>query len=246
MSQMQAVVDRGPAPPNRIRVLAVEDVAVNRELMRLFLAGRGFDVEVACDGVEAVGAVEANDYDLVFMDVQMPGLDGLDATRQIRAMGGRAANLPIVALSANMIPGDVQRCLDAGMTAHLGKPFTSDTLVDAVRRWVIDGDQPSNPTLDWLRQQSRPGKIQPLLEMLLGQLDNLERCEGAEAGQIARYAHALRGAAGTLGFGDLAAACRQIELECREGGSAVDALSRSLPALAAGRRWILAEIKRVA
>src|ERR1700761_1461136 len=102
-----------------LRVLAAEDVAVNRELFRLFLEPAGHAVDTVDDGAQAVEAVKTRAYDVVLMDVQMPVMDGIEATRAIRALGGRYERLPVIAVSANTVPGQIERCLAAGMTAYI-------------------------------------------------------------------------------------------------------------------------------
>lgn len=119
-----------------VRLLLVEDNAVNRELVRTMLEPFGIGVETANDGVAGVEAVSRGQYDLVLMDVQMPGMDGLTATRRIRAMTGSAgARTPIVAMTANVLPEQIASCLAAGMDDHLGKPINPAKLLQAVARW---------------------------------------------------------------------------------------------------------------
>jgi PAS domain S-box-containing protein len=119
-----------------LRLLLVEDNAVNRELVRTMLEPFGIDVETANDGLAGVEAVRRGRFDLVLMDVQMPGMDGLTATRHIRAMSNPAvAGVPIVAMTANVLPEQVASCLAAGMDDHLGKPINPAKLLEAVIRW---------------------------------------------------------------------------------------------------------------
>jgi PAS domain S-box-containing protein len=119
-----------------VRLLVVEDNAVNRELVRAMLEPFDIDIQTANDGVAAVEAMRSGRYDLVLMDVQMPVMDGLTATRQIRAFdepaGGRT---PIIALTANVLPEQVATCLAAGMDDHLGKPINPTKLLETVVRW---------------------------------------------------------------------------------------------------------------
>jgi len=105
-----------------LRVLIAEDDATNRMVVLMML--REFDAEtgIATDGVQAVQAASEADYDLVLMDVRMPEMDGLAATRAIRAHGGRFTSLPIIALTANAFAEDVELCRDAGMSDFLAKP----------------------------------------------------------------------------------------------------------------------------
>jgi PAS domain S-box-containing protein len=116
------------------RVLMVDDTAANRELVGVILTGLGLTVETACDGAEAVEAVRCGDYDLVLMDVHMPVMDGLTATRAIRAMGGAVGRVPIVALTANVQAEHVRTCLEAGMDDHVAKPIQVADLAAAIGR----------------------------------------------------------------------------------------------------------------
>ncbi len=123
-----------PAWPGA-RVLVVEDNALNQEVARGMLAGVGCQVDLADDGERALLKLRHGRYDLVLMDMQMPVMDGLAATRLIRAMPGLGA-LPIVAMTANALPQDRERCRQAGMNDHLAKPFEPETLWAMLRRWL--------------------------------------------------------------------------------------------------------------
>jgi len=123
-------------PDRDVRLLLVEDNAVNRELVRTMLEPFAIRVETANDGAAGVEAIRGGGFDLVLMDVQMPGMDGLTATRHIRAMSDTAAaRTPIVAMTANVLPEQVASCLAAGMDDHLGKPISPVKLLEAVARW---------------------------------------------------------------------------------------------------------------
>jgi len=118
-------------------VLLVEDNPTNQLVAKAMLRKLGLLVDAASDGAEAVDSVRRTAFDLVLMDCQMPVMDGFDATRLIRQLPGeRGAKLPIVALTANAMPGDEQACLDAGMDAFLPKPFTLAALHAVVARWL--------------------------------------------------------------------------------------------------------------
>jgi CheY-like chemotaxis protein len=100
-----------------------DDAAPNRELVTAILGSFGLALETVENGAEAVEAARAGAYDLILMDVHMPVMDGLDATRTIRAMGGTVGRTPIIALTANVQPEQVLRCREAGMDGHVGKPI---------------------------------------------------------------------------------------------------------------------------
>jgi signal transduction histidine kinase/DNA-binding response OmpR family regulator len=118
-----------------VSVLVAEDNEINRRVIIGMLERIGCDVTFAVDGREALQFVKRNDYALVFMDCQMPEMDGFEATRAIRALGGNYVDLPILALTANVLAADRDACMDAGMDDFLPKPIKLDLLRSAVKRW---------------------------------------------------------------------------------------------------------------
>jgi CheY-like chemotaxis protein len=116
----------------RMRVLVVDDHPANRDLLRIMLQAVDCETAEACDGREAVEAVRTGDFDLVLMDIRMPVMDGVAATRAIRALEGPAAGTAILAVTAEAMPEDVARCLSAGMDAHVAKPVTQARLYAAM------------------------------------------------------------------------------------------------------------------
>ena len=121
------------------RILLAEDLAMNRDLAVTMLTKAGHHVDAVEDGAAAVAAVQEQTYDLVLMDVQMPVMDGLEATRRIRGLPGPVGRIPILALSAGVLQVEVERCLQAGMNAHLAKPLEKTKLLAAIGRWVCVG-----------------------------------------------------------------------------------------------------------
>ena len=123
------------------RVLLVEDNLINQEILKTVLEGFGIDANVAENGVEALDATALQSYELIFMDMQMPIMDGVTATRELRALGNTPetawlADVPIVALTANVMHEDRQRCLDAGMVDFLGKPIDFEALKSCLLTWL--------------------------------------------------------------------------------------------------------------
>ncbi|WP_332659196.1 hybrid sensor histidine kinase/response regulator [Brevundimonas sp.] len=123
------------------RVLVVDDHPVNREVARIMLEAFGCDVVEVCDGQDAIDAVAAQPFDLVLMDVRMPLMDGLEATRRIRALPGPEHDIAVVAMTADAMPEDVARCLASGMNAHMAKPINQAGLLAVVNR-ALSGDLP--------------------------------------------------------------------------------------------------------
>ena len=121
----------------RKHVLLAEDNVVNQKVAVRMLEKHGYICDVVGNGAEAVQSIEKGGYDLVLMDCQMPVMDGFEATRMIRSLAAPAnPHIPIVALTANAIEGDRERCLDAGMDDYLSKPVESSVLVETVDRWI--------------------------------------------------------------------------------------------------------------
>jgi signal transduction histidine kinase/CheY-like chemotaxis protein/HPt (histidine-containing phosphotransfer) domain-containing protein len=134
--------EEAPEPPKSLKfrgshVLVAEDHPLSRELMRQMLSEFGCTVDLATDGVEAVERAQACVYDLILMDVQMPTIDGLAATRAIRQMP-KHEHTPILAITANVFVEDRDRCLQAGMNGHLSKPLTPASLAKVLSHWLAE------------------------------------------------------------------------------------------------------------
>lgn len=134
-----------------LRILLAEDLSINQKLVQKILARDGHEVSIANNGHEAIAMVDAahganRNFDLVLMDVQMPGLDGLQATRAIRERGFGADILPIIALTANAFPEDIALCKAAGMQDHIEKPINRLALLKAVSSLAGKQQQPTQPS----------------------------------------------------------------------------------------------------
>jgi signal transduction histidine kinase/DNA-binding response OmpR family regulator len=132
-----AEAESEPLPTDALNILVVDDVAMNRDIAGSFLRAAGHRVTSAEDGAEAVAAVANADFDVVLMDVRMPGMDGLEATRRIRALADPRGSVPIVALTAHAFTEHVAQCIGAGMDGYLAKPFSPDTLIAALMRAMM-------------------------------------------------------------------------------------------------------------
>jgi len=114
----------------------VEDNRINQKVLSHQLLNLGYAIEVAENGAEAVAKVMTGRYDLIFMDVQMPVMDGFQATRQIRSLGAESSSIPIVAVTANAFQSEREKCFSFGMDDYLTKPVDKDRLQQALRRWA--------------------------------------------------------------------------------------------------------------
>jgi hypothetical protein len=132
-ASVRAIGDRG-GPASRLRILIAEDNRINQLVIRQMLEGAGHHVDVVDDGAQAVAAVARAPYDVVLMDVHMPEMDGLTATRRIRALGGRPAQVPIIAVTADAMVGDREAILAQGMNDYVSKPVDADALAAAIAR----------------------------------------------------------------------------------------------------------------
>jgi CheY-like chemotaxis protein len=126
----------------RGRILVAEDVEINQEIIRAFLEAAGHSVDVVSDGAQAIRAVQENTYELVLMDIQMPDVDGIQATRHIRTMAEPEGGVPIVALTANVYAEQIENFLAAGMSDHVGKPIDRRKLLNTVDRWLAGDPGP--------------------------------------------------------------------------------------------------------
>ena len=206
-----------PLPPARLDILLAEDNPVNAMVARRMLEIEGHKVTLAVNGSEAVAAATAHEFDVVLMDVQMPVLDGLEATRQLReAARPEQRRLPIIALTANAMKGDRDLCIAAGMDAYLSKPL--DPV--ALRRTVLELGRRSNDHFDRAALLTRVGGDLELAflvaktyveshDRLLGQL-NLAINAG-DLPALARAAHALRGALATVAAGAALGLAQELE-----------------------------------
>jgi TMAO reductase system sensor TorS len=229
------------APPaGRGQVLLAEDNAVNQELVKIMLEYLGCRVDAVANGREAVEAYGRTDYDLVFMDCQMPEMDGFEAVLHIRTQektAGAHRHTPIVALTAHALPGDRQICLDAGMDDYLSKPFRQEQLRAMVERWLDDrtgaGAEAEDPptasldasVLETIRALDRQGTAEilknvidiffretpPLLQSLH------QAASQGDAAALQRTAHSLKSGSDNLGARRLAELCRELEASARSG-----------------------------
>ena len=141
----------------KARVLVVEDNEVNQAVVTSMLDNLGYRAEVVDNGILALEALARDDFDLVLMDCQMPGMDGYETTRRLRAREAGATRLPVIALTANALAGDAQKCFDAGMDDYLAKPFEVIAFEQKLDRWILGGTEP-RPVDDLPRERPDSGE----------------------------------------------------------------------------------------
>jgi PAS domain S-box-containing protein len=232
-----------PAPalvaPSRAigRVLLAEDNEINALLATTILEEAGFSVEAVVNGAEAVEAAGRGGFDLVLMDVQMPVMDGLQASRMIRALGGPAAEVPIVALTANAMRSDQDACLAAGMDDFVSKPLDPDNFLTVIGRYVGSvesdgaGEAPGasvvapdldEAQMDGLLRLMPPARLRTVVDGYLGaaqaRLRRIEACAGAhDLIELAREAHDLKGVSGNVGARRLQQLASELERAAKVG-----------------------------
>jgi signal transduction histidine kinase/ActR/RegA family two-component response regulator len=235
------------------RVLVAEDDATNRLITRTILENAGYEVEIAGTGAEAVAALERSPYDLVLMDIRMPEMGGIDATRRIRARADGKAQVPVVALTADAMLGAREDYLASGMDDYISKPFEPEALLAVVERWTGAASvREKRPTAEAMLDPPmlnedrlmRLGRIMVLREFdgfirtwLNITAERLARIgDGVEAGDLAlvqQDAHDVASTSGNMGAERLSALARTLEQTCRVGdGPGARALAIELRAVA--------------
>jgi len=241
-----------PAPLAGLRVLLVEDMPTNQLIASEILESFGITVDLADNGVQALSKLleESNSYDIVLMDIQMPEMDGLEATRRLRA-SGRLGSLPIIAMTAHAMDSERQRCLDIGMNDFVTKPIDPEGLRDILIRWrptqatlaqakklesapmsSADGlpDLPGIDKADGLRRMmNKPALYEKVLRDFHARfMAEPEAIRNAmQAGDFAtaeRRAHSTKGLAGTIGAQGLQNASKELELALRQGEALPDGI----------------------
>jgi signal transduction histidine kinase/DNA-binding response OmpR family regulator len=221
------------------RILVADDLPMNQEIAAAMLRSAGHEVEVVSDGTEAVEEIRRKPYDLVLMDVVMRDMDGIAATRLIRQLPAPMSDVPILAITANVLPQQVRTFRQAGMNGHLGKPFLRDELLDAVERHLSMGEAKQDSgegsaadaaastdgfdrqTFEEMRGLLGEERTARWLVSLRDQLENLLASAAdreADRDKLIRIAHGLVSHAGSLGFAGLSRKCRSLEEACLRGG----------------------------
>jgi signal transduction histidine kinase/CheY-like chemotaxis protein len=231
------------------RILLVEDNEINQQVATELLEQAQLVITVANNGVEAIEALEAEEFDGVLMDLQMPVMGGLEATRRLRAMD-KFKDMPIIAMTANVMGGDREKCLKAGMNDFVGKPIDPKILFATLIQWIehaerevpeelikrLDGsvednnDQPDLPGFDVYAALDRVGGSIKTFRKLLARFveseaDAVERIRAAQAAgdheATIRAAHTLKGVAGNIGAIAVQTSAAEVEAFLNENDGAI-------------------------
>ncbi|MEO5333161.1 MAG: response regulator, partial [Magnetococcus sp. YQC-5] len=238
--RMNAYLNNQIASLEGTKLLLVEDNEINQQVARELLEQAGIEVVIANNGQEAIDLVECDLFDAILMDLQMPVMDGLTATRRIR-WAKSAEGLPIIAMTANALTGDRERCLEAGMNDHIAKPVIPDEMYATLVKWIhtksgtlsypsvlsiskqkigVNLPIPSLPGIDIARGLRNVGGKSTLYRNILlkfsqnqkGICLEMDRClASGDILMLEHLAHALKGVSATLGVLELANLAEKIE-----------------------------------
>ena len=245
-------------------MLLVDDIQINRDIIGAFLKAAGHVVTLAESGSEAIRLAAEQQFDVVLMDVRMPKMDGLEATRRIRALPGNLGQMPILALTAHTFPDQVAKCVEAGMDAHIAKPVDYETLIDAVHQAVRRVPPPQNearpapPMTDLLATQGLPPRFdRSVLDRLFTLLPRDEIVvilrslrerqkemlhlldQRAAPALLADVAHGLTSPAAIFGFLALSTLARNFEFAVTQNAARAEQLAPALRAELCEARTIL-------
>lgn len=205
---------------NKLKILLVEDNDINIKFFVTLIRMKGFTCDIAINGLEALKACESKEYDIIFMDCQMPVMDGYEATRKIRAEEEDKKHTPIVAMTAYSMKGDDNKCLEAGMDDYLSKPFNLDQVLNMIQKYgkVLEDENKEETKSSCfsevavtLMEQSGLGKefCEELLEDFCRQAEKLlakikEDIENNNLIEMGNLLHKLKGSAGNVRANDIA------------------------------------------
>jgi PAS domain S-box-containing protein len=231
--EVEAVTD-GKRARSALRILLAEDNAMNQKVALRLLETLGYRADVAMNGLEAIAALERRPYDVVLMDVQMPELDGLDATRRIVAEWPEETRPHIIAMTANALPEDREACFAAGMNDYVAKPIRSEELAAALKRAkrLPGGDAESEDrvgyvslddgALENLRELGGEDFLHEVIDAFLADAPELiatlrRSLDSRNSEELRRAAHTLKSNGATLGAEGFAELCRTLEQRAKAG-----------------------------
>jgi PAS domain S-box-containing protein len=201
------------------KILLAEDNFINQKVALRILSEVGYNADAVVNGAAAVKAVEEGKYDVILMDIQMPEMDGMTATKVIRSLKTEKKNIPIIAITAHALMGDKEKCIEAGMNDYLSKPIKSEILIQKVDKWLnVKAESKSEPDkdqtakedvlfdFDHLQKMSAGDKafeadlIETYFEDVVSRFQNLETSiEESESSKVVSEAHTIKGASYSVG-----------------------------------------------
>ncbi len=221
-----------------LRILVVDDDALGRSLMDVMLSPHGYELDFASDGKEALEAIKTQSYDLVFMDLVLPDMNGRDVCRKVREREGGRRHLPIVAVTAYDVPGQPAELVKAGMDDYIFKPYDLRGLMRIIQLYAVGDGKPGSgkseqlihvaaaPVLDTQGTlEDLSGDVAAYQELLRDFLNSLPlrlmKMRQAHAAwdydRLGREAHSLKGISAGLGAGRLSRLAGQLSQSCRDG-----------------------------
>ncbi|MHB1219930.1 MAG: hybrid sensor histidine kinase/response regulator [Alphaproteobacteria bacterium] len=243
-------------PAVALRILLADDNAINQMVGAGILKKLGHSVDVVGGGAEAIQALRERHYDVVFMDIEMPEMDGIEATRRVRALAVPAGKIPVIAMTANVMKGDREKYLEAGLNDYVAKPIDRAKLIAVLARWSMRPDAPprvapgtGDGVLDETALTDLEGAVsQPIFRQLVAThvtdtRAGIGRLRAAAAARdlaaLRTEAHILHGTLGTMGGMAASALARDLEVACREDRTD-DALSLAARAALAAEQAVAA------
>ena len=216
-----------------VRLLLVEDSPANQTVLSAMLRGGGHQVDIADSGTAAISAVRSTHYDMIFMDISMPNMNGMDTTRCIRQLGGTATIVPIIAITAHAIKGYREQCIAAGMNDYATKPISKKDLLALVKQYVtpepitttetvVDATLLNETVLSQLAEDVGMNNVIPLLRIFRDELivrrDDITRATGQQNLTVLSHeTHALKSGAATFGAGALHTIAVDMDACCKRG-----------------------------
>ncbi len=250
--QVDRTVQSDPVAGERaLRLLVVDDDPLGRSLMEIMLSPYGYQIEYACDGQEALQAIDAQHYDLVFMDLVLPDINGMDVSRQVRDREAGRRHLPIIAVTAYDLPGQPLEMIKAGLDDYIFKPYDARGLRRIIQLYTNpdgrDGSMEAGsdgrhtpaeaPVLDYKSSladlsgdaEGYRGLLKDFVEALPARLEKMVQAEGAgDHERLGREAHSLKGISAGLGAMRLSRLAAFLNYCCSDGSRerAPEALER--------------------
>jgi CheY-like chemotaxis protein len=228
---------------NALKVLLVDDDELSRRMMGLLLSEKGYNYDTASNGLEAIEAVQSQSYGVVLMDIQMPLMDGFEATSKIREWETQNQHVPIVALTAMLLEDEIQKCLSVGMDDCIAKPFNTETLFRLIETYISKSKHTASKTdlrksaiadkLDVLDiQEALPRfsrDVEIYRDFLNEFIDNLPQridqfrtaFQSGDFKELADSAHNLKGISASMGAKQLSYLSQKLDQDSQDGNPSV-------------------------